>query len=95
MKSSNKKLSKSEAKEKIEGFFKKESLKSASPKDVKKIKRLAANKKIPLKEKRKLFCKECLMPYARKRPKIRIKDNMKVVECSNCGYVARWKLKYT
>ena len=56
MKKRDKKLSKTEAKEKIENFFKKENLKSSSQKDVKKIKRLAANKKIPLKEKRKLFC---------------------------------------
>lgn len=91
MKTEDKKLSKSEAEEKIENFFKKENLKSASQREVKKIKRLAANKKIPLKEKRKLFCKNCLIPYARKRPKIRIKNGMKIVECSNCGYVSRYK----
>ena len=94
MKTSEKKLSKTKAKEKIEEFFKKKNLKSSSARDVKKIKRLAANKKIPLKEKRKLFCKKCLMPYERKRPKIRIKDKTKIVECSNCGHTARWNLEY-
>lgn len=92
MKSSDKKLSKSEAKEKIENFFEKENLKSATPKNTKKIKRLAANKKIPLKEKKKLFCKKCLNPYSGKE-KVRIKNKIKSIECLNCGYIARWKLK--
>lgn len=94
MKSGNKKLSKTEAREKIENFFKKENLDSASPKNVRKIKRLAANKKIPLKEKKKLFCKKCLTPYSGKE-KVRIKNRKKSVECLNCGYISRWELKYT
>jgi len=94
MKKENKKLSKSEAKEKIEEFFKKENLKLASPKQVKKMKKFAANKKIPLKEKRKLFCKKCLMPFDNKKPnKIRIKNNQKIVECSHCNYLNKWLIK--
>jgi len=91
MKSSEKKLSKTEAKEKIEEFFKEESLKDATPKNIKKIKRLAVNKKIPLKEKKKLFCKKCLNPYSGKE-KIRIQGGRKSVECLNCGYISRWKM---
>jgi len=93
MKKGYKKLSKNQAKEKIEEFFKKENLKSATPKNIKKIKRLAANKKIPLKEKKKLFCKKCLMPFENKEPnKIRIKNNRKIIECSNCGYINKSKI---
>jgi len=94
MRIKNKKLSKSEAKEKIKEFFKKENLKKASPREVKKIKRLAAHKKMPLKEKRKLFCKKCLMPFENKEPKkVRIKNNKKIIECSHCGHLNKWKLK--
>jgi RNase P subunit RPR2 len=84
-----KKLSKSKAQEEIEEFFKK--IKEKTPKEIKKTKRLAMKHNIPLKEKRKLFCKNCLTPY--KNPKIRIKKNMKVIGCEECGYVARWKIK--
>jgi RNase P subunit RPR2 len=82
------KLSKSQAKKVIEEFFK--DIKNKTPKDIKKIKRLAMSKNIPLKEKRKLFCKKCLTPY--KSPKTRIKNKIKSVECANCEYVSRWKL---
>lgn len=81
-------LSKTEAKEKIEEFFR--NIKEKSPKEIKKIKRLAMSKNIPLKEKRKLFCRKCLKPY--KNPKVRIKNKIKSVECENCSAVSRWKL---
>ena len=61
-------------------------------KQVKKIKSLAMNKKILLKEKRKLFCQKCLAPYSGKE-KIRIKKGMKSIECTNCGKVNRWKVR--
>lgn len=85
----NIKISKTDAQEKIEEFFK--DIKSKNPKEIKKIKRLAMNKKISLKEKRKLFCKKCLTPY--KNPKIRIKKETKSIECQNCGKINRWKIK--
>ena len=84
-----KKLPKSEAKKQIEFFF--SGLKSKNSKQVKKIKKLAASHNFPLREKRKLFCKKCLTPY--KQSKIRIKNKMKKITCSECGYVAKWKLK--
>ncbi|MCK5149930.1 hypothetical protein KAJ87_03320 [Candidatus Pacearchaeota archaeon] len=85
----NIKISKTAAQEDIEKFFKE--IEDKTPKEVKKIKRLAANKKILLKEKRKLFCKKCLAPY--KKSKIRIKGGKRIVECENCGFISRFKLK--
>jgi len=81
-------LSKSEAKKQVEEFFL--DIKNKTPKEIKKMKRFAMAYNIPLKEKRKLFCKKCLGPY--KTPKIRIRRGIKSVECENCGGVGRWKL---
>ena len=83
-----KKISKTEAKEEIKEFFK--GIKNKTPKEIKKIKKLAMSKNISLKEKRKLFCKKCLNPY--KNPKIRIKNRIKSIACENCGYISRWRL---
>jgi RNase P subunit RPR2 len=85
-----KNISKTEAKEKIENFFK--DIKNKDSKEIKKIKRLAMNFKIPLKEKRKLFCKNCLNPYSGKE-KVRIKEGMRIVVCENCGRISRWRVK--
>lgn len=83
-----KKLSKTEAEKKIKEFF--ENIENKSSKDVKKIRRLAMNKSIPLKELRKKFCKKCLTPF--KNSKIRIKKCMKIVTCKKCDYISRWKI---
>ena len=85
-----KKLSKTQAKNVIEEFFL--NIKSKTPKEIKKIKRLAMAYNIPLKEKRKIFCKKCLFPYSGKE-KIRIKDKIKSIACKNCGDVSRWKVR--
>jgi len=82
------KTSKTEAKEGIQKFF--EEIKNKSPKEIKKIKKIASSKKIPLKEKRKLFCKKCLHPY--QNPKTRINKKNKSITCKNCGYLNRWKV---
>ncbi len=84
-----KKISKSEARKQIQEFF--ENLDGRTPKEVKKIKKLAMKHNIPLREKRKKFCKKCFSVY--RKPKIRIKKNIKTVTCENCGYVARWRMK--
>lgn len=82
------KLSRTEAKERIEEFFEKNDFK---PEEVKKIKRFAMRYNIKLGEYRKKFCKKC---YANLRDgKIRIKDKTKEVECRKCGYLNRWKIK--
>ena len=85
-----KNISKTEAKEKIENFF--EEIENKSPKEIKKIKRVAMNFKIPLKEKRKLFCGNCLKSYSGSE-KVRIKNGIKSVTCDNCGKISKWKIK--
>ncbi len=82
-------ISKKGAEKKVEEFF--SDIKNKSPKEIKKIKRLSSNKKIPLKEKRKLFCKKCLNPYSGKE-KVRIKKGIKSITCDNCNYTSRWKI---
>lgn len=84
------KLSKSEAQEKIKEFF--SHIKHKTPEEVKKIKKLAMSHNIKLGDKRKLFCKKCLNPYARDSS-ISIKNGFLTIECSNCNYKNRWKLK--
>ncbi len=83
-----KKLSKTEVKKEIEEFFK--NIKDKSPKQIKKIKRLAMKHNIKLGQKRKLFCKKCFSPY--KSPKIRIKNQTKKIECGHCGNISRFKI---
>jgi len=85
----SKKISKVQAKEKINQFF--SNINSQTSKDVKKIKKIAMGHNLKLKEKKKLFCKKCLTPYM--EPKIRIKNNVKTLVCGNCNYVSRWKIK--
>ena len=83
------KTKKTEAKKQIQDFF--TEIKNKSPKQVKKIKRLAMRRKVSLKGLRKHFCKKCLMPY--KNPKIRIKNKIKIIKCESCEYVSRWRIK--
>jgi len=96
-------FSKTEAKKQIQEFFK--NIKNKTPrlsqvrssssesqaKEIKKIKKLAMKYNLPLKEKRKLFCKKCFTPYI--NPKIRIKNKKKIITCKECGYISRWKIK--
>ncbi|OGJ13360.1 hypothetical protein A3K82_00515 [Candidatus Pacearchaeota archaeon RBG_19FT_COMBO_34_9] len=83
------KLSRTEAKEKIEDFFK--GIKSQSPKEIKKIKKLAMSYNISLKELRKKFCRKCFNPFSG-REKIRIKKRVKSTTCQKCRYITRWKV---
>jgi len=85
-----KKLSKTEANEAIEKFFKE--IKDKTPKEIRKVKKLAMSHNIKLAGKRKLFCRKCLMPYSGKE-KIRVKDKIKSITCGKCGSISRWKLK--
>lgn len=86
----NKKFSKKEAEKEIENFF--NEIKDKSPKEIKKIKKLAMSYNIPLKEKRKLFCKKCFGAYSGKE-KIRIKNRKKIIECGKCGEKGGWGIK--
>jgi len=80
---------KPEAEKQIKDFF--FNIKNKTSKEIKKIKRLAMKKNIPLKELRKTFCKKCFVPY--KNPEIRVKKSIKSITCKECGYVGRFKLK--
>ena len=82
-------ISKTGAREQIEDFF--ENIKEKSSEDVKKIKKLAMNYNIPLKDKRKLFCGKCLTPH--KDVSIRVKNRIIRIICGNCGHISRWKVK--
>ena len=84
-----KKISKTQAKEEISEFFKE--IKNKTPKEIKKIKRLAMKNNISFRESRKMFCRKCLAPH--KNSKVRIKKGIKSITCKDCGYVSRWKIK--
>lgn len=74
----NKSISKTEAKQKIEDFFKKIEF---TPEELKKIKRLAMKYNLKLGDRRKSFCKYCLFPL---KGELRITKNHKTVICSHC-----------
>ena len=80
-------INKTQAKEKIDNFFQKESF---TPEQLRKIKRLAMKFNIKLGEKRKFFCKKCLSPLA---GKLRVSKTHKTVECKNCGFKNKVKIK--
>ncbi|MCL5018320.1 MAG: adenylyl cyclase-associated domain-containing protein [Candidatus Pacearchaeota archaeon] len=84
-----KKVSKTESEKEINDFF--QEIKKKTPKEIKKIKKLAMSHNIPLREKRKLFCKHCLTPYLNKSI-IRIKNKIKSITCDNCKKISRWKI---
>ena len=84
-----KSLSKKEAEKKVSEFFK--DFKNRTPKEFKKINKFSMTYKIPLKERRKLFCKKCYHPYI--NSKIRIKKGKKIIVCENCGKISRWRIK--
>lgn len=85
-----KKISKTETENKLKDFF--QEIKKKTPKEIKKIKKIAMNQNIPLREKRKFFCKFCLTPYSGKE-KIRIKKGIKNITCDNCNKISRRKIK--
>jgi len=82
-------FSKTETEKKIKEFF--EEVENKSSKEIKKIKKLAMGKNIPLKELGKKFCKKCFSPFG--NSKTRIRNGMKIIECKNCGQISRWKIK--
>lgn len=83
-----KKLSKQQAHQEIENFF--QNLKNKKPKDIKKIKRLATKHNLKLGSLRKKFCKKC---YSTNLKVKGIKGGVKTIDCRNCGYIFRWKIK--
>jgi len=65
-------------------------MKNKTPKEIKKMKKLAMRYNIKLGNKRKKFCKKCFSPRLKV---IGVKNKIKRVLCEDCGYVARWKIK--
>lgn len=74
--------------EEVEIFFR--DIESKSPKEIKKIKRLAMSKNIPLREEKRLFCIKCFNVY--KNPTVRIKKGFKIIKCGKCKFRRIWKL---
>jgi RNase P subunit RPR2 len=83
-----KKISKTEAEKQIEEFF--SDIESKTPKEIKKIKKLAMSQSIKLGDKRKLFCKKCFNPYI--SPSIHVKNGFIKIICENCEANSRWKI---
>lgn len=82
--------SKKQALKEIDEFFK--NIRWKSPEEIKKIKKLAMSFNLKLGERKRLFCKKCLVPYSGNE-KVRIKKGIKTIVCENCSYVARFRLK--
>ena len=80
-------MTRKEAEEKINNFFK--DIKSKNKEQIRKIKRLAMHYNIKLGEKRKKFCKFCYSPKLKMK---RIKKRIKTVICENCGKMMRWQV---
>jgi len=83
------KLSKTEANQEIEEFF--SEVNSKTPKEIKKIQRLAKSKNIKLGEKRKTFCKKCFNPYI--NPSVVVKNGFIRIICDKCESKSKWKIK--
>ncbi len=81
-----KEISRGEAMKLIDEFFSKDDFSAG---EMKKIKKLSMKFRIRLGERRKNFCKKCLMKL---KGRIRIKGDCKVVECASCGYLNRIKI---
>lgn len=83
-------LSKTEAQKKIRDFFL--DIKNKTPKEIKKIKRLAMHYHISLNKYKKLYCKKCFSVFNYKNSEIRIKRGFKIVRCRECGNRGRYKI---
>ncbi|MDO8623513.1 MAG: hypothetical protein Q7R52_04670 [archaeon] len=81
------KLSKSETEKEIKEFF--EDINKKSPKEIKKIKKLAMRYNLKLGSLRKKFCKKC---YSTRLKTLNIKRGIKKVQCEKCKSIFRWKL---
>ena len=84
----SKKLSKSEAEQKIKEIFSNK----PTPEKIKKAKKIAMSKNIKLGNLRKLFCKKCYSLFNSKNSQIRIKNGWKIIKCKKCSYLNRHRL---
>jgi len=83
-------ISKSQAKEKIESFFRQ--AEELDSKNIKKIKRLAMKYKIKLQNHRRRFCKYCYFDLKYNAGKTRLTRNCKTIICKNCKKTNRFKI---
>ncbi|MBD3252937.1 hypothetical protein GF386_04350 [Candidatus Pacearchaeota archaeon] len=83
-----KKLTKKQILEEINNIFSK----FPSPREIKKAKKLAMTKNIKLGKLRKRFCKKCYSLFP-ENSEVKIRNNMKIIKCKNCGYVGRYRIK--
>jgi len=83
------KISKTEAKKKIDEFFLRDDF---SPKEIKKIKKLAMRHNIKLRNYRRKFCKKCLTKL---KGKTRVSKTHKTIECEYCGYRNKFRINQT
>ena len=81
------KKSKDEINKEIDEFF--SDIKSKTPKQIKKMKKLAMHNNLQLKEKRKKFCKKC---YSTNLKIIGVKKGIKRIKCNDCEFIGRWKV---
>jgi predicted Zn finger-like uncharacterized protein len=85
-----KKLSKTEACEKIKNFFLE--IKGKNPEQIKKIKRLAMHHHISLRPWKRLFCKKCSSIFSVSNSDVRIKNGLKTIKCKKCGFISGYSL---
>ncbi|MDP2925260.1 MAG: hypothetical protein Q8N99_02715 [Nanoarchaeota archaeon] len=82
-------LSREEIQEKIKDVFSN----FPNEKEIKNIKKLAMSKNIKLGDYKKKFCKKCCSFFNAVNSEIRIKKGFRVIQCKECGYRNRYKLK--
>ena len=80
-------MSRVEARRRIGEFFQREDFRAE---EVRKIKRLAMKYRVPLREYRRLFCKQC---FSRLRGKTRVNWKDKTIVCGICGYLNRFLIR--
>ncbi|MBS3073691.1 hypothetical protein J4465_02755 [Candidatus Pacearchaeota archaeon] len=82
---------------KIDGLFSeisKDQNQTKIKKAIQEIIEIAKRNSLPLRERRKLFCRKCLSYFfIGKNCQIKINKNIKAVKCLNCGNISRFKLK--
>lgn len=83
-----KELGRTQAKEKIEEFFR--NIDNKNKEEIKKIKKLAMHYHIRLGDSRKKFCKYCYSTELKTR---KITKDKKTFECKNCKRLMRWKIR--
>ena len=80
------KLSKTEARIKIDNFFKQSDL---DKEQLRKIRRLAMKFNIKLREHKKTFCKACKSPL---KGQIRLTKTHKTITCNACNFRNKFKI---